>query len=76
MDCSPPGSSVHGILQARTLEWVAMSTLKITIFGLIRRSETKPKKEEMKKEGEEETGFLENTCMALYGGRFFLKSKQ
>ena len=24
MDCSPPGSSVHGILQARTLEWVAM----------------------------------------------------
>ena len=24
MDCSPPGSSVHGISQARTLEWVAM----------------------------------------------------
>ena len=26
MDCSPPGSSVHGILQARILEWVAMSS--------------------------------------------------
>ena len=26
MDCSPPGSSVHGILQARILEWVAMPT--------------------------------------------------
>ena len=25
MDCSPPGSSVHGILQASILEWVAMS---------------------------------------------------
>ena len=25
MDCSPPGSSVHGILQARMLEWVAIS---------------------------------------------------
>ena len=25
MDCSPPGSSVPGILQARTLEWVAIS---------------------------------------------------
>ena len=25
MDCSPPGSSVHGILQARTLECVAIS---------------------------------------------------
>ena len=25
MDCSPPGSSVHGISQARLLEWVAIS---------------------------------------------------
>ena len=25
MDCSPPGSSVHGISQARILEWVATS---------------------------------------------------
>ena len=24
MDCSLPGSSVYGILQERTLEWVAM----------------------------------------------------
>ena len=24
MDCSPPGSSVQGLLQARVLEWVAM----------------------------------------------------
>ena len=25
VDCTPPGSSVHGILQARILEWVAIS---------------------------------------------------
>ena len=25
MDCSPPGSSVHGIFQARTLEWGAIA---------------------------------------------------
>ena len=25
MDCSPPGSSVHAISQARMLEWVAFS---------------------------------------------------
>ena len=25
MDCSPPGSSVHGICQARVLEWVAIA---------------------------------------------------
>ena len=24
MDCSPPGSAIHGILQARVLEWVAI----------------------------------------------------
>ena len=24
MDCSPPGSSIHGILQARILDWVAV----------------------------------------------------
>ena len=23
-DCSPPGSSIHGIFQARVLEWVAV----------------------------------------------------
>ena len=30
MDCSPPGSSVHGICQARVLEWgaIAFSELK------------------------------------------------
>ena len=26
MECNPPGSSVHGILQARVLEWVAISS--------------------------------------------------
>ena len=25
MDCSPPGSSIHGIFQARVLEWGAMA---------------------------------------------------
>ena len=29
MDCSPPGSSVHGIFQARVLQWdvIAFSTV-------------------------------------------------
>ena len=26
VDCSPPGSSIHGILQARVLEWGAIVT--------------------------------------------------
>ena len=28
MNCSPPGSSAHGISQARMLEWVAVSFSK------------------------------------------------
>ena len=34
MDCTPPGSSVHGILQARVLEWgaIALSALYLDII--------------------------------------------
>ena len=37
MDCSPPGSSVHGIFQARVLEWgaIAFSDIYIYIFFFI-----------------------------------------
>ena len=38
MDCSPPGSSVHGILQARILEWLPFSSP-----GDLPRSGIKPK---------------------------------
>ena len=31
MDCSLPGSSIHGILQARIPEWVAISFSKIDV---------------------------------------------
>ena len=30
MDCSPPGSSVHGILQVRILEWIAIPFSKVS----------------------------------------------
>ena len=32
MDCSPPGSSIRGISQARILEWVVISFLTQGIF--------------------------------------------
>ena len=28
MDCSPPGSSIHGILQSRIIVWIAISLLQ------------------------------------------------
>ena len=37
MDCSPPGSSVHGIFQARILEWVAVSFSRMLIGFNLRR---------------------------------------
>ena len=33
MDCSPPGSSVHGIFQARVLEWVAIAFSNGTLLN-------------------------------------------
>ena len=32
MDCSPPGSSVHGVLQARVLDWIAIPLLCVSIY--------------------------------------------
>ena len=34
MDCSLRGSSVHGIFQARVLEWVAIAFSSFNIYGL------------------------------------------
>ena len=44
MDCSPPGSSIHGIFQARVLEWGAISfsgnlLLEWAIIEKLRRNE-------------------------------------
>jgi len=39
MDSSPPGSSVHGILQARILEWVAISFSPKNYKTLIKATE-------------------------------------
>ena len=41
MDCSPPGSSVHGIFHTRILEWVAFFLLQ-GIFPTQRSNRTSP----------------------------------
>ena len=35
MDCSPPGSSDPGILQARILEWAAIPFSKVEMKGVL-----------------------------------------
>ena len=43
MDCSPPGSSVHVLLQARVLEWAAISfSTTITSLFLCSVAESSP----------------------------------
>ena len=37
MDCSLPGSSVHGIFQARVLEWGAIAFSEVPIDSYIKR---------------------------------------
>jgi len=38
MDCSLPGFSVHGILQARTLEWVVISFSTMEYYTAIKKN--------------------------------------
>ena len=35
MDCSPPGSSIHGIFQAKVLEWGAIAFSKMQYLDAI-----------------------------------------
>ena len=36
MDCSPPGSSIHGIFQARVLEWGAIAFSGIRVCSVVK----------------------------------------
>ena len=40
MDCSPPGSSVHGIFQARVLEWGAIAFFELKLSKQLKAAET------------------------------------
>ena len=43
MDCSLPGSSIHGIFQARALEWVAIAfSVSLAYFTLYYRLQVHP----------------------------------
>ena len=57
--CSPPGSSVHGIFQARILEWVVISfSIFILIYPILEKAyclkRAKDKEEAQRKLKEEE----------------------
>ena len=51
MDCSLPGSSVYGILQARILEWVAISLLLVILTRRVNKSCTSRRRNMSGEEG-------------------------
>ena len=49
MDCSPPGSSAHGIFQARVLEWGAIAFSDCIVYGVAKTEWTRLSGEEKKR---------------------------
>ena len=46
MDCSPPGSSTHGIFQAGVLEWGAITLYMYHFYLAFIRGKNKPRKQQ------------------------------
>ena len=42
MDCSPPGSSIHGVFQARVLEWGAIALSGMEYYLAIKKDKIMP----------------------------------
>ena len=61
MDCSLPGSSVHGIFQARVLEWGAIAFSKDLTY--CRATELEPQLLSPRATTKESTGHNEGSCM-------------
>ena len=72
MDCGPPRFSVHGILQARVLEWVAISfSNEVIRVGLIQKTLMLGKIEGRKRQGRQRMRWLDgitNTMDMGLGG--------
>ena len=88
-DCSPRGSSVHGILQARILEWVAISFFRVsswprdgtqgllhcrrTLHHLHHQGSPKTEKEKKKKKKPKIKSHLDKSYFSTYIGLFFCR---
>jgi len=49
MDCSPPGSSIHGIFQARVLEWGAITFSELQLSATKEKAHTTMKTQHSQK---------------------------
>ena len=65
MDCNLPGSSIHGIFQARVLEWVAISFSRTAILPAIPLLGIHT----------EETRIERDTCIPMFTAALFIIAK-
>ena len=75
MECSPPGSSVHGIFQARVLEWVAIAfSDPLSVFNKKKKEEgrgrTREKTRNYKKLRQEKSRMHNKTCFSKVSFHF------
>ena len=62
MDSSPPGSSVPGILQARVLEWVAISFSQNEVYLTLKRRQLKKRAHQSKEYAGRSRRMLQQIC--------------
>ena len=75
MDCSPPGSSIHGIFQARVLEWVAIAFSMLPLQTFFLKSIQFNFVQEIKHLfGEQNTQIKTDTALNLRGNTFWFGS--
>ena len=69
MDHSPPGSSVHGILLARVLEWGAIAfSNKYATCCLLSGSKQKNKQKKSKSKNKQNQKHLDNVTVGIFKG--------
>ena len=74
MDCSLPGSSIHGIFQARVLEWGATAFSRKTVWRFLKTLGIKPPYDPaipLPGIYTEETKIEEDTCTPLFTAALF-----
>ena len=78
MDCSPPGSSVHGIFQARVLEWGVIAFSASYVQKILKSTEKEESEKRIKMQQDVvevlETNTKSKKCTLVEAGLYKFKS--
>ena len=79
MDCSLPGSSVHGIFQARVLEWVVIALSSEMVWRVLKKLGIKPSYAlaiPLLGKDQEETKIEKDTGIPLFSAALFTVARK